>query len=216
MIGVDFAPQMIIQASKLYSNPLFVSGAFPAFPFKANSFDFIFATEVLYYVSDTDRKKTWDQIRKILKPGGRVFFTSLLDDGSRYFTAKSALDMAAETMKIEQVFYDYNFLFNLISRQVTKIVRVTECITGKSSMSHNRRRIVGKLVGILEIPIIGEVLTAGLKVMEFFAKSFLCLQHAPETLSKVSKRTLGDKARTHIAFIARKNTRLKSREAKVS
>ena len=81
----DFSEGMIAQArhNLAASDPLFVFAQFDAqaIPFADGAFDAVIANHMLYHVPD--RQKTYTEVRRVLRPGGRFYATANSRDTMR-------------------------------------------------------------------------------------------------------------------------------------
>ncbi|WP_334018679.1 methyltransferase domain-containing protein [Alteromonas sp. S015] len=66
--GVDIAEGMLVQASKMYSDPIFVEGSAVDLPFSDSQFSTVFSSMALQWVSDTNLVA--NEIARVLKKGG--------------------------------------------------------------------------------------------------------------------------------------------------
>lgn len=76
--GIDYAGIRLVMADaivKKLSLPMipFLQGSIESLPFESNSFDSIFSYSVIY---QTDYKKTLQDIYRVLKPSGKVYFST--------------------------------------------------------------------------------------------------------------------------------------------
>ena len=80
---------MIKNATKEFPKINFSKAALPHIPFESDSKDVVIASEVLYYLNESDRLLVLNEIYRSIKPGGYIFFTSTL--GEKYFSNVSAI-----------------------------------------------------------------------------------------------------------------------------
>ncbi len=73
--GVEPAPAMRRQAIENNPGAQIVDGTITEIPFDDNSFDAVVSIEVLRYLHRDDIIKSYDEILRVLKPGGQVFVT---------------------------------------------------------------------------------------------------------------------------------------------
>ncbi|HSU17085.1 MAG TPA: methyltransferase domain-containing protein [Longimicrobium sp.] len=73
--GLEPAPNMRAAAQRTNPGVQIVDGSVLALPFPDNSFDFLIATEVLRYFDRKDIRRAYAEMLRVLKPGGRMFFT---------------------------------------------------------------------------------------------------------------------------------------------
>jgi 2-polyprenyl-3-methyl-5-hydroxy-6-metoxy-1,4-benzoquinol methylase len=76
--GIDFSPWAIRHAKKLAeqigAKIQFVVGEALDLPFQDNFFDIVVAMEILEHLSEPE--KFMEEAKRVLKPGGRIFFTT--------------------------------------------------------------------------------------------------------------------------------------------
>ena len=78
--GIDFVEQVIKNATKEFPKINFSKAALPHIPFESDSKDVVIASEVLYYLNESDRLLALNEIYRSIKPGGYIFFTSTLGE----------------------------------------------------------------------------------------------------------------------------------------
>lgn len=74
--GIDASPQMVARATrkaaKARAQALFNVAAAEQLPFPDGSFDVVLSTLMLHHLPRTSRQQCANEIRRVLKPGGRV------------------------------------------------------------------------------------------------------------------------------------------------
>jgi ubiquinone/menaquinone biosynthesis C-methylase UbiE len=107
----DFSPGMLDQAKqKLVDHPhafTFETIDAQSIPYGADHFDFVIANHFIYHVPD--RAKALSEIRRVLKPGGRFYATTI---GSRHMKELPEL-LARFDPAIEDYLQSENFPFTL-------------------------------------------------------------------------------------------------------
>jgi ubiquinone/menaquinone biosynthesis C-methylase UbiE len=101
VIGLEPAPQMRALAQAKNPGVEIIDGSILQLPFENQSFDFVFALEVLRYFHLPDVYKAYEELFRVLKPGGTVFFTMVNRyalDGYYifYYLKKFALNLAGK------------------------------------------------------------------------------------------------------------------------
>ena len=99
--GLEPAPQMRSLAQVKNPGVKIIDGSILQLPFEDQSFDFVFALEVLRYFHLPDVHKAYEELFRVLKPGGAVFFTMVNRyalDGYNifYYLKKVALNLAGK------------------------------------------------------------------------------------------------------------------------
>lgn len=106
--GIDFAPDMIEQASRSLPSAQFVTGDAQKLPYDDNRFDAVLTNFGHYHLPDPDRAIL--EAARVLKPGGRYGFTTWVGpDGSEGFrfifeTILGNVDQSIETPKAPDAF----------------------------------------------------------------------------------------------------------------
>jgi ubiquinone/menaquinone biosynthesis C-methylase UbiE len=85
--GIDASPEMIAQARakarKRRMNVSFENAAAEALPFPEARFDAVFLTLMLHVLPSNVRQDAVDEIRRVLKPAGRVVIVEFAEPGMR-------------------------------------------------------------------------------------------------------------------------------------
>ncbi len=78
VVGVDISPKLVEQAraaaskAEFNASPRFIVGDAHHTPFNDSSFDYVFGNGALHHL---DLDKAYTEIARVLKPGGKAFFT---------------------------------------------------------------------------------------------------------------------------------------------
>ena len=86
-VGVDFVDETVQRARFRHPGIEFYQGGLPTLDFDDESFDAVFAMEVLYYLPLEARLAALKQIARVMKPGGVFLFSSVL--GPKYFSIEN-------------------------------------------------------------------------------------------------------------------------------
>jgi SAM-dependent methyltransferase len=96
VLGLDLSEQAVrVARRRLAGQAQFVVAALPDLPLAAGQMDLAVAAETLYYLPGAARVAAAAVLRQVLKPGGLLLFSTVLDDGTRYFTPASAQALLA-------------------------------------------------------------------------------------------------------------------------
>ena len=93
VVGVDASPEMLARAEKkarrLGLEVSFKNGLAQSLPFPAAQFDVVVSTVMLHHVPKSSRREMAGEVRRVLKPGGRVL---VIDFGRAAHNKKSIFD----------------------------------------------------------------------------------------------------------------------------
>jgi ubiquinone/menaquinone biosynthesis C-methylase UbiE len=85
--GIDASPEMIAKASKKAKKAgvevVFKSGIVEALPFQDESFDAVLSTLMLHHLPAAAREQGVREMRRVLKPGGRVLALDFASSGKK-------------------------------------------------------------------------------------------------------------------------------------
>ncbi|RLD36332.1 MAG: hypothetical protein DRI74_09255 [Bacteroidetes bacterium] len=94
-----------------------VRAALPNLDFPENTFDGIVALEVVCYLSDIERELSFKNMHRILKPGGWILFSSVVEKKrTRYFTVEDAITLFQRYFDTEFIGFHYSAIFSKIER----------------------------------------------------------------------------------------------------
>lgn len=89
--GIDASPEMIElarrKAAKSHVDATFQVAPIEALPFPAATFDVVLSTFMLHHLPDDVKKAGFDEIHRVLKPGGRLLAVDLAG-GNRSFVGR--------------------------------------------------------------------------------------------------------------------------------
>jgi len=105
IFATDISEVAIKSAKKYVCKGDYEVSELPNLPFKDKKIDVIFAIEVLYYLNEKDRLKSFENIYNKLNRGGYFVFSSVIDDGSRYFKKDDAIDKIKKHFEIVDIGY---------------------------------------------------------------------------------------------------------------
>ncbi len=106
IFATDISENAIKSAKKYVGKGDYEISELPNLPFRGKKFDLIFAIEVLYYLEEKDRLKSFENIYNKLNKGGYFVFSSVIDDGGgRYFDENDAIEKIKKYFKILDIGY---------------------------------------------------------------------------------------------------------------
>lgn len=202
LIGIDFVFPVVMEAKKTWPQHTFMLAALPELPFKDSCFDLVICSEVFYYLNESDRKTALSEVSRVLGPGGVLVFTSRLDDGSRYFTKKSALTFVAETMEIDSVKLDFNNLYHRLYRRLLQLIKLCIIVKGENNDFEGVHPFYSFVKRFSKIPVLGSASSACICLSSYVSKTLLRAPLLSDILGLVS-RAFFDRA-TNIVILARK------------
>jgi len=75
--GVDVSTEMLKIAEKKFPNSNFVEADIRELPFKDNTFDIVICTFVIVHLKQVELEGAFDEVYRILKPGGSFILTNI-------------------------------------------------------------------------------------------------------------------------------------------
>ena len=78
LVGLDLAPGMLAQAALRDSGARLLCGDAEQLPFADNTFDWVFSSLALQWCERP--AQAFGELLRVLKPGGQIFFSTLLDE----------------------------------------------------------------------------------------------------------------------------------------
>ena len=133
--GIDISENAIAKVSKEYPNMKFKVESLPKLSFRDNSFDLILCLEVLYYLNAEDRIKSLENIRRVLKPGGYLLFSGVLDGGIRYFAEEEIIKLISKYFDIERIEYNYAKIYTAIESKFLFLLNICNTVELLLNMS---------------------------------------------------------------------------------
>jgi len=133
--GIDISENAIAKVSKEYPNMKFKVESLPKLSFRDNSFDLILCLEVLYYLNAEDRIKSLENIRRVLKPGGYLLFSGVLDGGIRYFAEEEIIELISKYFDIERIEYNYAKIYTAIESKFLFLLNICNTVELLLNMS---------------------------------------------------------------------------------
>lgn len=121
VVGVELSEAAVSQAREAHTELEFRVGSLPDLPVPDAAFDLVTALEVLYYLDAADRRAAVQELRRVLRPGGHLAFSSALDDGRRYFTESGAVALLEPAFVVEEVCTLHGRLYGVLERPFLKL-----------------------------------------------------------------------------------------------
>jgi len=116
--GVDFSEEMIKLAKKRLKAE-FKLGDILEIPYKDDNFDYIICVAAFHHVKKVDQEKGLQEIKRVLKPNGKLYITGWNKWQKGKFFLKKEANIP---WKMKDKTYDrYNYLFNYL--ELKKLVK---------------------------------------------------------------------------------------------
>jgi ubiquinone/menaquinone biosynthesis C-methylase UbiE len=139
-LGIDFIEKVLQVARNNFPELEFSLSALPKLPVSKDSADMVVVSEVLYYLSDEDRLTALNKIYDALKPGGYIFFTSVL--GKEYFIESSAKALIESKFEIKNLGFLHNRLYHYIKFLPHRILRFGELLQKNKIPGSDKNRVI--------------------------------------------------------------------------
>jgi tRNA (uracil-5-)-methyltransferase TRM9 len=136
--GIDFSEDMIELAKKRLKAE-FKVGDILKIPYEDNYFDYIICVAAFHHVKKEDQKKGLQEIRRVLKPGGKLYLTCWNKWQKRFLFSEKEAKIPWKIK--DKTYYRYNYLFNYF--ELRRLVKKAEFNIEKIS------GIVGKNIEII-------------------------------------------------------------------
>ena len=216
--GIDISENAIAMVSKEYPNMKFKVESLPELSFRDNSFDLILCLEVLYYLNAEDRIKSLENIRRVLKPGGYLLFSGVLDGGIRYFAEDEIIELISKYFDVERIEYNYARIYTAIESKFLFLLNSCDLVERVLSMpdkdflkwceARKDKRKAGKVKKwwkiINRIPFARKIVKAGVWFVNAIVRAMLSWKFPVSLLYEVTKLILQDKGKTSIIILCRK------------
>ena len=213
--GVDISQRAVDYVTKKYRWLQAKVGALPNIPFPNESFDLVIALEVLYYLNDEDRERAVKDIKRVLRNGGYLLLSGVLDGGKRYFSEKEIVQLLSKYFSLEAIQFNYAKPYTYIESRLlslySKLVAVQRLAALSDEELQNfldersaaRAHILCKVRGILVMPLLGWILRTLLRYGSRLLRMSLSLEILPALFFVFSKLLAGETAKSHIIILGR-------------
>ena len=81
LYGMDISNRMLRTAARRYPYIEFLRGDVKSMPFKDGSFDAVFSTMVMHHLSEDEKMKAMEEIRRVLSNGGIYYSLEFHEEG---------------------------------------------------------------------------------------------------------------------------------------
>jgi ubiquinone/menaquinone biosynthesis C-methylase UbiE len=199
-VGIDFVNGAIDYAKKSFPKIDFRIGALPFIELPDEKFDFVVASEVLYYLNISDRRKTLCEISRILRPEGFLLFSSRL--GKNYFSVESAEKLIEENFSIAKRWFLYSKLYHLLSFPARALKAAQEVESNGTSPGKYKK--IGSLLRCYGRISNKPVFSSILRLADALGSGFMRSPSIPVFCNGISRFILPGKTRSNIVIFARK------------
>jgi ubiquinone/menaquinone biosynthesis C-methylase UbiE len=121
--GTDISSNAIKFMKKKFPYVNCTISALPNMVFRDYTFDLVTALEVIYYLDESEREKSFLDIGRIVKDNGYFMFSGPLDSGTTYFNEKTIINQAVEVFDVERIEYLYLRYYSKIEKKLFRIYR---------------------------------------------------------------------------------------------
>lgn len=205
VVGFDFATSVVTTAAMLNPESSFLVATLPQLPFKKGMFDLVLLSEVLYYLESLDRIKAIQAICETMKPGGKLLFTSALDNGERYFCRSGALGLLSAHFRVDSVLYGHNRAYQCIERLLVRLVALSAWYQDGSKMPTRKyAHLCKRLTTLRNIPLVRVGVAALLACTSKLSQWLLSFEWLPYAMGWFSRGLFADRTVTNIFIIAAK------------
>ncbi len=219
--GIDISQKAIDYVSKKHQWLQAKVGALPEIPFPNDSFDLVIALEVLYYLNSEDREKAVQEIKRILKDGGYLLLSGVLDGGKRYFSEKEIIQLLSKYFSLEAIQFNYAKPYTYIESRLlslySKLVTIQRLATlvdeefrnflNEKQMTNAQAYILRKVRGFFSVPLLGSVLKIFFHSSSWLLRVILSLESIPAFFFIFSKLLAKEATKSHIIILGRKGER---------
>jgi 2-polyprenyl-3-methyl-5-hydroxy-6-metoxy-1,4-benzoquinol methylase len=201
--GMDISQNAIKYAKKKYPNFQFVCTALPEIAFQ-KKFDGIISLDCIYYLSHQSRIDAVKNIYKRLKTNGWYLFSSPIDNGTRYFSKKQAIDLLQIAgFNVNSICYNNTRIYNLFEIPFLKIIKLQNIIhaieqQNKIVMTPNKESIRRSI----NIPILGNINKYTIDILNALSCKILSSMLIIKIFQRISRKILREQGVSHIFVLS--------------
>ena len=213
--GTDISQKAVDHISQKYQWLKAKIGVLPIIPFPDESFDLVIALEVLYYLNDEDRERSVRAIKRVLKDGGYLFLSVVLDGGKRYFSEEDIIRLLSKYFSLESIQFNYAKPYTWMEKRLLFLYSRLAAMQRLSSMADEefqcfineksaaKAGILLKARSILTVPILGLVLKLFLECGRRGVKSILSIECIPAAFYRFAKIFARNTSKSQIIILAK-------------
>lgn len=211
--GVDISENVTRWNKNKYPFIEYKCSALPEVGYPPGSFDIICALEVLYYLDEGNRCTALRNIAEALKPNGLLLVSGVLDGGRQYFAEDRILQAVRELLSIERIEYNYARLYTILEKYLLEtfwLLRKTGELLTLPDVNFEQwivERNTWKTRAALfaRRKVIRQVIRLAINTLVWLLKKVLGWEWLPRLCFVLTKRTMGNKGKSHIIILARKS-----------
>jgi len=203
--GMDISDVAIKEAARKYPHIQFTVGRFPEFACSCK-LNGIISLDCIFYLSEEDRQKSFQNVYKCLTTGGWFVFSSPVDDGLRYFKPDKAIEQIKYTgLSIHNVFYNYGQLYKCIEKPLLTIYDLPFTLSRLNLKDSKQLKSIYKLINfVFKLSILRSTIIAISGAASSTSKTILQQMPTVVFFDRISRKYLKEKGWSHIIIIATK------------
>jgi SAM-dependent methyltransferase len=184
--GCDISKKAIASDKAIYPDFNFMETSLPNLEYDSGCFDLVAALEVVSYFDGAGRLKSFDEIRRIVKPGGYLLYSDGVNRGKEGFVEAEMLAALRDRFEVVEVSYNHAKLYSLFERPLYKVYKVLVNVASREGL----------------FPAIFKTLSYPLRELIVL---ILGAEWVAEILRWLTKSFLWEAGKTHVIVLARKN-----------
>jgi SAM-dependent methyltransferase len=155
VVGVDYQEEVIDVASRTFPELTFKKGALPEVTFGEETVDAVFLLEVLYILSEQEQKESLENIQRMLKPGGKVYFSANIRNSAQYYSGASAQALIGTYFELIEVGYVYNKMGTLPHKLLGAVASLTDLSANPVTEVGRKAMVRRAIFRGTRIPVVG-------------------------------------------------------------
>lgn len=204
--GMDISQNAITGAAKKYPEFHFQCNALPEIDHQVK-FDGIISLDCVCYLNHQNRIDAVKNIFRHLKSKGWYLFSSPLDDGTRYFSEKNAIQvLRLAGFKIDHVCYNNARLYNSFEipfLRISSLARIVSEIDRNTNQNLSPKK--EKLRRLIKFPLLGNFLIKGARFSNRLSLLVLGSMSIVKFCQWISQKYPQSWGPSHIIILASKN-----------
>jgi 2-polyprenyl-3-methyl-5-hydroxy-6-metoxy-1,4-benzoquinol methylase len=210
--GTDISDNAVRWNQKHYPFIQYKQCALPEVGFARNTFDFISALEVVYYLEEQQRLMALRNMAATLKPGGYLLISGVLDGGKSYFAEDRIVQAVAEILSVERIAFNYARCYTWLERRLLGAYHVFDTARQLIDLLEPvfQQRLAKKkgwrtrIAPVLRLPMLRPVGKAGSLLAVRLLRMILRWVWLPSLCYRLTKTILRDRGRTQIVILGKR------------